>query len=445
MSDTVGIGILGCGSVGSAVADILTEQGQALAARTGVNLELRQVLVRDPAKKRGVNLAAGVLTDDSEKLFADEDIQIIVELIGGVDLPEAFIRRALMTGKDVVTANKALLALRGKELFAVARQAGRCIAFEAAVAGGIPLIESLRRGLIANEIDAVYGILNGTCNYILTRMLGDRINYRDALADAQRLGFAEADPTLDVDGTDSAHKLAILASLAMRRSCQFEKILVRGIRDLEVTDLLAGAELGYVCKLLAVAQHHDGGLDLSVQPTFIRKSHPLAGVSGPFNAVSVYGHAVGHTLYYGRGAGGMPTASAIVADLIDVASGNAGRTFSRFAVLPDQTPPAKYRTAGENESPFYLRAAVKDRPGGMGKIATLLGERDISIASLVQHEPHGASVGGGVPIVVTTRPTKDSTIQSAIAAINDLNVVTGPVVCIPVLDEHVDSHDKGAT
>ena len=444
MADTVGIGILGCGSVGSAVADILTRQGKALAARTGQTLELRHVLVRDPAKNRGIDLAAGVITDDSEKLFADDKTRIVVELIGGVDLPDAFIRRALTAGKDVVTANKALLALRGEALFAVARQAGRCIAFEAAVAGGIPLIQAIQRGLIANEIDAVYGILNGTCNYILTRMQEDRINYRDALVDAQRLGFAEADPTLDVDGTDSAHKLAILASLAMRRACRFENILVRGICDLEETDLRAGAELGYVCKLLAIAQHHDDGLDLSVQPTFIRKSHPLAGVSGPFNAVSVYGHAVGHTLYYGRGAGGMPTASAIVADLVDVASGNAGRTFSQFAVLPDQTPPADYRPAGENESPFYLRAAVKDRPGGMGMIATLLGERDISIASLVQHEPHEASGGESVPIVATTRPTKDRTIQSAVAAINSLDVVTGPVVCIPVLDEHVDSHDSGA-
>ena len=444
MSETIGIGILGCGSVGSAVADILTRQGNALAARTGLPLELRHVLVRDLARQRAVDLAPGVLTDDSERLFTDGKTRIIVELIGGVDLPEAFIRRALSARKDVVTANKALLALRGEALFGVARQAGRCIAFEAAVAGGIPLIQAIGRGLIANEIDAVYGILNGTCNYILTRMLEDRINYRDVLADAQRLGFAEADPTLDVDGTDSAHKLAILASLAMRRSCRFEKILVRGISDLEVTDLLAGEELGYVCKLLAIAQHHDDGLDLSVQPTFIRKSHPLAGVRGPFNAVSVYGHAVGHTLYYGRGAGGMPTASAIVSDLVDVASGNAGRTFAQFSVLPDQTPPANHRPAGENESPFYLRVGVKDRPGGMGMIATLLGQRDISIASLVQHESHGASPGGGVPIVVTTRPTKDRTIQSAIAAINGLDAVTDPAVCIPVLDEHVDSHDKDA-
>jgi len=439
MTQRIGIGLVGCGSVGSAVATLLLSQRKALAARTGLDLELRHVVVRDPAKKRAVDLQRDVLTNNAEDLFTDDQTHIVVELIGGVDVAEDLIRRALRSGKDVVTANKALLAVAGGELFSAARQAGRCIAFEAAVGGGIPLIESILRGLIANEIDAVFGILNGTCNYILTRMLAAGIGYTEALSEAQRLGLAEADPTLDVDGTDTTHKLAILASLAMRKACRFEQVNVRGIRDLEVTDLLAGDELGYVCKLLAIARHHDDGLDLTVQPTFIRKTHPLASVTGPFNAVSVYGHAVGHTLFYGRGAGGMPTASAVVADIVDVASGNAGRTFSQFAVLGDQTPPATYRPAGENESPFYLRVGLLDRPGGMGKIATLLGRQGISIASLVQHEPHETQAAGGVPVVVTTRPAKDRRIQTAIAAINSLEVVTGGVVCIPVLDEHDES------
>ena len=316
MADKIGIGIIGCGAVGSAVVRILLEQGRSLTARTGLDLELRHVIVQDTHKERPVDIPKDILSNDPAQPLADPDTHIILELIGGVDTPMDLILEALRCGKDVVTANKALLALRGGPIFAAAREAGRCIAFEAAVGGGIPLIESVRRGLIANEIDAVYGILNGTCNYILTRMLESEVSYSDALAEAQQLGYAEADPTLDVDGTDSAHKLAILASIAMRKTCDYDRISVRGITDLEVTDLLAGDELGYVCKLLAIAQKHDNGLDLTVHPTFIRKSHPLASVAGPFNAVSVYGHAVGHTLFYGRGAGGMPTASAVIADVM---------------------------------------------------------------------------------------------------------------------------------
>ncbi|MFQ5411743.1 MAG: homoserine dehydrogenase, partial [Phycisphaerae bacterium] len=294
--------------------------------------------------------------------------------------------------------------------------------------------------LIANEIDAVFGILNGTCNSILSRMLEDRISYAAALAEAQRLGYAEADPTLDVDGTDSAHKLAILGSIAMRQSCALDAIDVHGITDLEITDLIAGEELGYVCKLLAVAQHHDDGLDLSVRPTFIRKSHPLAGVSGPFNAVSVYGDAVGHTLYYGRGAGGGPMASAVIADIIDVATGNAGRSFSQWVVLPDVTRPAVYRPPGENVSAFYIRVGLEDRPGGMARIAAVLGDEGISIASLVQHDPHETHKGDAVPVVATTRPARDRVVRAAVRKIGALDSVIGRVVCIPALDEHVETH-----
>ncbi|MCG8408604.1 MAG: homoserine dehydrogenase [Phycisphaerales bacterium] len=439
MADKIGIGIIGCGAVGSAVVRILLEQGRSLTARTGLDLELRHVIVQDTHKERPVDIPKDILSNDPAQPLADPDTHIILELIGGVDTPMDLILEALRCGKDVVTANKALLALRGGPIFAAAREAGRCIAFEAAVGGGIPLIESVRRGLIANEIDAVYGILNGTCNYILTRMLESEVSYSDALAEAQQLGYAEADPTLDVDGTDSAHKLAILASIAMRKTCDYDRISVRGITDLEVTDLLAGDELGYVCKLLAIAQKHDNGLDLTVHPTFIRKSHPLASVAGPFNAVSVYGHAVGHTLFYGRGAGGMPTASAVIADVMEVATGNAARTFSQLTRLADRTDAATYRPSGENETAFYLRVGLEDRPGGMARIATVLGDHGISIASLVQHEPHQASGGDAVPVVVTTRESKDSTVQAAIKAMSELDAVIGQVICIPTLDEHVES------
>lgn len=435
-TERIGIGLAGCGVVGSAVADELLRRGPSLSTRCGVDLELRHVVVRDPRKPRPSEIPHALFRKDAEALLGDDKTHIVVELIGGLDDAEQLIRGALAAGKDVVTANKALLALRGASLFAAARQAGRCIAFEAAVAGGIPLIETVRRGLVANEIDAVFAILNGTCNDILTNMLARRISYAEALRDAQRLGFAEADPTLDVDGTDSAHKLAILASLAMRTACPFEAIDVHGITDIEVTDLVAGEELGFVCKLLAVARRHGDALDLSVRPTFIRKSHPLAAVAGPFNAISLYGHAAGHTLLYGRGAGGLPTASAVLADIVDVAVGNAARTFSHFAVLPDQTPPAVCRKAGENESPFYIRVGLEDRPGGMGKIATLLGHHGISIAALVQHEPRS---DGAVPVLVTTRSAKDQTIRAAISEISALDRVIGRVVCIPIMEEHTES------
>lgn len=439
MHNKIGIGIIGCGAVGSAVVRLLLEHGRALTARTGLALELRHVVVQNTEKKRQVDIPREILSTRIDHPLADPETHIIVELVGGVDVARTVTLEAVRSGKNVVTANKALLALHGRELFAAARQADRCIAFEAAVGGGIPLIESIRRGLITNEIDAVYGILNGTCNYILTRMLESKVSYADTLSEAQQLGYAEADPTLDVDGTDSAHKLAILASIAMRQACDYERISVRGITDIELTDLLAGDELGYVCKLLAIARHHDDGLDLTVQPTFIRKSHPLASVSGPFNAISVYGHAVGHALFYGRGAGGMPTASAVMTDLIDVAIGNAGRTFSQLNLLSDQTAPAVYRTPGENETAYYLRVGLKDRPGGMAEIATVLGNHGISIASLVQHEPHEARVDDAVPVVVTTRVAKDRTVQDATKSMNALDAVVGRVVCIPTLDEHIES------
>ncbi len=438
-TEPIGIGLVGCGVVGSAVAVELLRHGPALSARCGVELYLRHVVVRDMAKPRPPEIPRALFRKDAEALLGDEKTHIVVELIGGLDDAEHLIRTSLQAGMDVVTANKALLALRGASLFAAAREAGRCIAFEAAVAGGIPLIETARRGLVANEIDAVFAILSGTCNDILTNMLARRIPYAEALKDAQRLGFAEADSTLDVDGTDSAHKLAILASLTMRLACPFDGIDVHGITDLEVTDLIAGDELGFVCKLLAVARRHGDALDLSVRPTFIRKSHPLAGVAGPFNAISIYGHAAGHTLLYGRGAGGLPTASAVLADIVDVAIGNAARSFSQLAVLPDQTPPAVCRKAGENESPFYIRVGLEDRPGGMGKIATLLGQHGISIAALVQHEPHQPRPDGAVPVLVTTRSAKDQTVRAAIAEIAALDRVIGRVVCIPIMEEHAET------
>lgn len=442
MPKTHGITLLGCGAVGGAVAELLLSQRQALASRSGCDLELRAVVVRDAAKVRPNVIPSALLTTDALKAVNSPKTDIVIELIGGVSPAREWTLAALAAGKCVVTANKALLALHGSEIFAAAAATGTCIAFEASVCGGIPLIESIRRGLIANEIDAVYGILNGTCNFILTRMSDDRVGYTAALADAQRLGYAEADPTLDIEGIDSAHKLAILASIALRQTCEFSRIAHRGISDIELTDLIAGEELGYVCKLLGIATRHDDGLDLSVQPTFIRSSHPLAGVRGPFNAVSVYGSAAGHTLFYGRGAGGLATAGAVVADAVDVACGNALRVFESYAVLPGRTPIADYRPAGERESAFYVRVGLVDRPGGMAAIAAALGDESVSIASLMQRQPHETHAHDAVPVVVVTHPTREKHIRAAIEHIERLDAVIGRVVCIPIMDEHAERNHR---
>ncbi len=435
MSRVVGISLIGCGTVGEQVVRILLDADGSLAGRTGLKFEIRHVVVRDPAKKRGVTIPSAMITADASAPLTDPKSEIMVELMGGTDEAKRVTLAALAAGKSVVTANKALLAMHGREVFSAARLGNQCVAFEASVAGGIPLIESVRRGLIGNRIDAVYGILNGTCNYILTRMLDNSASYPHALDEAQRLGYAEADPTLDVDGIDSAHKLSILASIAMRQSCDLDRIAVAGISDIELLDLTSGRELGYACKLLAIARRIGDGIDLSVRPTFVRHAHPLASVSGPFNAISLYGDAVGHVMLYGRGAGGAPTASAVVSDIVDVALGNARRTFDQLTVLPDQTPAAVYSSPGENISAYYLRISLRDRPGSVGKVATVLGAEGISIASLIQHEPDAALGNGSVPVIITTRPARQAAMSQALDAMANLEAVACRPICIPLLEE----------
>jgi homoserine dehydrogenase len=431
----VGIGILGCGSVGSQVARILLNEGEILSRRCGIRLELRHVVVRSPSKAREVSLPQQVMSSDPRAILADPEVDIVVELAGGTGIAKEFILGALAAGKQVVTANKALLALHGRELFGAARAARRCIAFEAAVGGGIPLIESIRRGLVANRIDALFGILNGTSNYILTRMLENNASYAHALAEAQRLGYAEADPTLDVEGVDAAHKLTILASLAMRCDCDFRRIDIRGISEIDLRDLTSGDELGYRCKLLAAARRHDDGLELAVQPTFIPQDHPLAGVSGPFNGLSVYGDHVGHVFFSGRGAGGEATASAVISDIIEVALGNSPRTFEQIAVLADQNPPPVYRASGQHSSAYYMRVGLRDQPGGIGRIATALGNEGISIATIVQHEPPNHESQSIVPVIVTTHPTQRTAIDQAVDRIAKFDMVATRPVCIQILEE----------
>ncbi|MCB9851492.1 MAG: homoserine dehydrogenase [Phycisphaerales bacterium] len=431
-----GIALIGCGTVGTQVFRILASREDRFTHLAGAPLEVRHVVVRDPGKKRDPGIPSTLLSSNAEAAISDPAVSIVCELMGGIDEARRILDIAIANRKHVVTANKALLAEHGASLFSAARSAGVSITFEGAVCGGIPLIDAVRRGLIANEITAVYGILNGTCNYILTQMLDRQTSYADALAKAQSLGYAEADPTLDIDGTDAAHKLAILASVAMRENIAFNAIpMVRGIQDLQLTDLIAGRELGYTCKLLAVAERVDAGVQLSVRPTFIPSSHPLAKVDGAFNAVSIYGDAVGHVLLYGRGAGGGPTASAVVADIIDTAIGTAQATFDRLGPYADGAKAARVVPTDENETAHYIRVELVDRPGGMARIAQVLADEGISIASLVQHAPEGSAGSEGVPVVATTHVTRDDVVHRAVDVMNKLDVVRGPVVCIPAIEE----------
>src|SRR5439155_1879749 len=319
--------LIGCGTVGGGVARLRLEHRERLAARAGRPLVLRRVVVRDRAKPRSVALPGELVTTDLRSVLTDPDVQVAVELVGGVEWARQAVFELLEAGKDVVTANKALLALHGAEVFECARRHGRAIAFEASVAGGVPIIAALAQGLAANQIVALQGILNGTCNFILTRMSEQGQSYAEALAEAQRHGYAEADPTLDVDGTDSIHKLVILAQIAFGVAVPPQALDRRGITEIQEIDIRYAGELGYTIKLLAEAWLDQQQLALHVSPVLLRHQTPLAQVRGAYNAIHVVGDAVGDTLYYGQGAGPMPTASAVVADLIDMAGGRAQRTF----------------------------------------------------------------------------------------------------------------------
>ncbi|MCX5660437.1 MAG: homoserine dehydrogenase [Planctomycetota bacterium] len=432
-SGTVGIGMIGCGTVGGGVARLLAEQSALYQSRLGgKRLELRRVLVRDVAKAKGTGLVApALLTADADAFFATPDMPIVVEVAGGRGAVSQHFRRALEASKHVVTANKSLLSAEGPALFALARARGASIAFEASCGGGIPIMTALQFGLMANRIEAVLGILNGTCNYILTEMVQRAKPYATALKEAQEKGFAEADPTLDVSGRDAAQKLAVLASLAFGAHVDGEQVGAEGIDKLDVADIHFAREMGYTIKLLAIGQRAGDGLSLRVAPCFVPDALPLAQVHGSFNALSVYGHANGHTFYYGRGAGQMPTASAVVSDVINVASGWYPRAFASMNLWCDRQPPVKLVDPAQQSSRFYLRVNAKDVPGVMGKISTMLGDAGISIAGISQRE---VSVGKFVPVVITTHQAKLGAVRDALARIKALDATDGDPVCIRIID-----------
>ncbi len=430
---TVKVGIVGFGTIGCGVAKILLEQGNSITTRTGLRLELARVVDVDLDRTRPVKLPAGVLTNDLNTLLNDKSIEIGVELVGGTDVAKQIQLQMLTAGKDIVTANKALLAEYGNELYRTAHENGRCIAFEASCAGGIPIISGIRTGLAANDIKAMYGILNGTCNYILSNMTSGDDDFSESLAQAQSLGYAEADPKLDISGIDSAHKLVILASIAFGYEITLEDVFVQGIESISRDDVRYGGEMGYTLKLLAIGQKcEDGRVSLRVHPSFIVRDNALARIDGSFNAVSIFGSAVGQVMYYGRGAGMMPTASAVVADIIDVALGNAGRSFYHLRLRQRKEIASLIEKIDDYVGRFYVRLMVKDQTGVFAQIGKVLAENMISISGVIQHEGHGPE--NTVPVVITTYLTEHSKISAALLGLSRLETVCAEPVCVRIVE-----------
>ena len=410
------VGVVGFGTVGAGVVENLLRNREVIAKRTGVMLTLTCVADLDTTTDRGVKLPEGVLCNDASEAIKRCDI--VVELVGGTTFAKKLILDALNAGKSVVTANKALLALHGEELFAAAEKNGVDLYYEASVAGGIPIIKALREGLSANRINRIFGIMNGTCNYILTRMEREGVNFSDVLADAQRLGYAEANPSLDIDGFDTAHKTAILASLAYGKWFGIDNMTVEGIRDLELEDLNYALELGYRIKLLGVIKNINGAVEMSVRPTLIPQETLLAGISDVFNGVMVEGDFVGQTLFYGRGAGRQATASAVVADIADVALNHAAGSVRRIPAFRQGELFESITPQNECTSRYYLRLIVEDCPGVIASITKILADREISISCLIQHENQGENVS----LVILTHPAMEKEIRSAMEELSKLSV-----------------------
>ncbi len=410
----IGVAVLGFGTVGAGVVETLQKNGDLLADRLGVRLVLRGVADLDLDRDRGVAVNRALLTADAAGLVARPDVDVVVELIGGTGAAQQLVLQALRLGKPVVTANKKLLAEHGAELHRVAEEHQADILFEASVGGGIPIIKALREGLCANRIESIYGILNGTCNYILTRMEEEQLPFDDVLKAAQAAGYAEAEPSLDIDGLDTAHKAAVLASLAYGCSVPLDKVQVAGIRGIAAADIAYAADMGYRIKLLAIIKGADGAVEVAVQPTLVEHGHQLAAVSGVYNAVLVKGDIAGTTLYYGRGAGRAATASAVVADLADAALNLRAGGRRRDSSVAHAPAPVRFRDPGAIVARHYLRFSMRDRPGTLARVAAALGDHQISIDSVMQKEaPRDAAY---VPVIIVTGPAPGRELAAALAA-----------------------------
>lgn len=418
MNQPLKIGIAGLGTVGAGVVKLLAEHNRLLALRGGRPLKLVAVTARSKAKKRDIDLSKVRWERDPLALATASDIDVVIELIGGSGgVARRLVQTALRNGKHVITANKALLAHHGAELAALAEKKGRILAFEAAVAGGIPIIKALREGLVGNRVRRLYGILNGTCNYILTTMRETGRDFGAVLAEAQAAGYAEADPTFDVDGIDAAHKLAVLTGAAFGTKVNFDGIHVEGIRRVTALDIQLAEELGYRIKLLGLARETRHGVEQRVHPCMVSLKAPIAHIEGVFNAVVVEGDFVGTTMFQGRGAGQGPTASAVVADLIDVAR---GRTMPAFVVPADRLAEVRVSPMARHTGAYYMRLMVQDRPGVIAAISGILAKERISVEGMLQR---GRSQSGDVPVVITTHETEEAAMQRAVARIAKLKAV----------------------
>lgn len=428
------VALVGMGNVGTGVARLLLDLGDRTARYAGRTLWINQIVVQDVNKPRHADMPDDVVTDDLQRLLNDREVSVVAHLVGGVEPARTILLQLLESGKDVVTANKALLAEYGPELFDRARALGRSIAFEAAVAGGIPIVANLAQCLCANRILQMDGILNGTCNFIVTKMEEEQADYQAALNEAQRLGFAEPDPTLDVDGSDAAQKLAILAHLAYGARVPWRQIPRRGIQHLWIDDFARAKVLGYRIKLIACSQVRDDGLHLLVSPMLVRIGTPLAEVRENFNAVRVIGDAVGPVFFHGQGAGAMPTASAVVADMIDTAVGRTAITFRTLKLWSETESPIAMAPPDDFVARFYLRFVAANRPGVLAQLAGVLGKHGVSIATVYQ-ESHDAVVPDDVPLVVLTHRAPRGLVRRAVDEIAGLSVVRREYEMLPILDD----------
>jgi homoserine dehydrogenase len=422
-SNEFGVGVLGFGTVGAGVVETLLAKADLIEERTGVRPVLRRVADLDITTDRGVAVDPDLLTTDAFAVIDDPRIDIIVELVGGLTAAKALILKALALGKPVITANKALLAEDGHELYEAAARSKADLYYEASVAGGIPVIKALREGLVANHISAIYGILNGTCNYILTRMEQEPLVFDQVLREAQQAGYAEAEPSLDIDGLDAAHKACLLASLAFGRDVTIYDMYIEGIRDLDPADIGYAAELGYRIKHLAVIKEVDGAIEIRVEPALIPHAHVLAEVDSVYNAIMVVGDVVGRTLYYGRGAGRYPTASAVIADVVEVARNLSMRSAGRLPARTRRTTPLPLRPVQETSGRFYVRLSLLDQPGTLAQVTRVLGEHGISIGAMIQKEQEA---GAYVPVIFLTHLAREDKI---VAALNE-------IAALDAADEH---------
>ncbi len=432
----INVGLLGCGTVGTGVAKLLIENQGLLRARVGAELRLKTIAEIDTERDRGLDLAPGVMVPDARPVVDDPEIDIIVEMIGGEGIARELILKAIANGKQVVTANKALLAQHGNALFAAAAAGGVDLAFEASVGGCMPIIKTLRESLVADRIHTMTGILNGTCNYILTKITDDGSPFHEALAEAQKNGFAEADPTLDVEGFDTAHKLALLTALAFGMEINYGDIYIEGISKVTPQDIGFAADFGYRVKLLAIGKDRGSAVEARVHPTMIPEDNILSSVSGSLNAITVSADAVGDILLSGRGAGMLPTASAVLSDVVDIARNLVNGTTGRVPALSyqrDQIRRVPLLPIEELTTHYYFRFSALDRPGVLSKISGILGNHEISLKSVHQK---GRKTNGAVPIVMLTHLAREADVKQALAEIALLDVVSDRPVVIRIEDDN---------